>query len=106
MTALNLLAWLKFAALNTLRNRRRSAVTVTIAALGTAAILLAGGFALSTYQALAEASARRGVFEVWVTHMFVLNDLVGVNTASGEGLILQSDASGAPRVLERLAVPI
>jgi hypothetical protein len=57
-------------------------------------------------QALAEASARRGVFEVWVTHMFVLNDLVGVNTASGEGLILQSDASGAPRVLERLAVPI
>lgn len=58
MTALNLLAWLKFAALNTLRNRRRSAVTVTIAALGTAAILLAGGFALSTYQALAEASAR------------------------------------------------
>jgi putative ABC transport system permease protein len=50
--------WLRFAALNTLRNRRRSAVTVTIAALGTAAILLAGGFALSTYQALAEAAAR------------------------------------------------
>ena len=50
--------WLKFAALNTLRNRRRSAVTVTIAALGTAAILLAGGFALSTYQALAQAAAR------------------------------------------------
>jgi putative ABC transport system permease protein len=58
MTPLNLLPWLKFAWLNTLRNRRRSAVTVTIAALGTAAILLAGGFALSTYQALAEASAR------------------------------------------------
>ena len=50
--------WLKFAWLNTLRNRRRSAVTVTIAALGTAGILLAGGFALSTYQALAEAAAR------------------------------------------------
>ena len=57
-------------------------------------------------QALAEASARRGVFEVWVTHMFVLNDLVGVNTASGEGLILQTDAAGAPRVLERLAIPV
>ena len=53
-----LLPWIKFAALNTLRNRRRSAVTVTIAALGTAAILLAGGFALSTYRALAEAAAR------------------------------------------------
>lgn len=52
------LAWLKFAWLNTLRNRRRSAVTISIAALGTAAILLAGGFALFTYQSLAEASAR------------------------------------------------
>jgi putative ABC transport system permease protein len=52
------LRWLQFAWRNTLRNRRRSAVTVTIAALGTAAILLAGGFALFTYQSLAEASAR------------------------------------------------
>ena len=50
--------WLKFAWLNTLRNRRRSLVTVAIAALGTAAILLAGGFALSTYHALAQAAAR------------------------------------------------
>ena len=50
--------WLKFALQNTLRNRRRSLVTVAIAALGTAAILLAGGFALYTYQALAQAAAR------------------------------------------------
>lgn len=50
--------WLKFAWLNTLRNRRRSLVTLTIAALGTAAILLAGGFALFTYQGLAQSSAR------------------------------------------------
>ena len=50
--------WLKFAIQNTLRNRRRSLVTVSIAALGTAAILLAGGFALSTYEALAQAAAR------------------------------------------------
>jgi putative ABC transport system permease protein len=50
--------WLKFAWLNTLRNRRRSAVTVGIAALGTAAILLAGGFALFTYQALEQSAAR------------------------------------------------
>lgn len=50
--------WLRFAWLNTLRNRRRSGVTVAIAALGTAAILLAGGFALSTYEGLAQASAR------------------------------------------------
>ncbi len=50
--------WLRFAWLNTLRNRRRSAVTVSIAALGTAAILLAGGFALYTYESLAQSSAR------------------------------------------------
>lgn len=50
--------WLKFALHNTLRNRRRSLVTVAIAALGTAAILLAGGFALFTYEALAQAAAR------------------------------------------------
>lgn len=50
--------WLKFAFLNTLRNRRRSVVTVSIAALGTAAILLAGGFAIFTYDALAQSSAR------------------------------------------------
>ncbi|MBL8310338.1 MAG: ABC transporter permease [Burkholderiales bacterium] len=50
--------WLKFAIANTMRNRRRSLVTVTIAALGTAAILLAGGFALFTYESLAEAQAR------------------------------------------------
>ncbi len=50
--------WLKFALQNTLRNRRRSLVTVSIAALGTAGILLAGGFALFTYESLAEAAAR------------------------------------------------
>jgi putative ABC transport system permease protein len=52
------LMWLKFALQNTLRNRRRSLVTVSIAALGTAGILLAGGFALFTYESLAEAAAR------------------------------------------------
>lgn len=52
------LRWLKFAFYNTLRNRRRSVITVVIAALGTAAILLAGGFAYSTYEGLAQISAR------------------------------------------------
>lgn len=52
------LAWLRFAWLNTRRNRRRSLVTVAVAALGTAAILLAGGFALYTYEGLAQMSAR------------------------------------------------
>ncbi|MDE1949636.1 MAG: ABC transporter permease [Burkholderiales bacterium] len=50
--------WLWFALQNTMRNRRRSAVTIAIAAMGTAAILLAGGFALYTYQGLAQQAAR------------------------------------------------
>jgi putative ABC transport system permease protein len=50
--------WLWFAIQNAQRNRRRSLVTVGIAALGTAAILLAGGFALFTYESLAQAAAR------------------------------------------------
>lgn len=50
--------WLLFALRNTLRNRRRSAVTVVIAALGCAGILLSGGFALFTYQSLEQAAAR------------------------------------------------
>ncbi|MFZ6767423.1 ABC transporter permease [Undibacterium sp. Di26W] len=51
-------SWIKFAFYNTLRNRRRSTITVAVAALGTAAILLAGGFAYSTYEGLAQISAR------------------------------------------------
>lgn len=50
--------WLQFAWLNTRRNGRRSAVTLAIAALGTAAMLLAGGFAIFTYQSLAQSAAR------------------------------------------------
>lgn len=53
--------------------------------------------------ALVDASARRGRFEVWVTHMFVLADLVGTGTASGEGLVLRANAAGAPEVVARLA---
>jgi len=49
--------WLKFAARNTLRNRRRSLVTIAVAALGTAGVLLASGFAVRAYQALEQAAA-------------------------------------------------
>jgi len=55
---MNHFPWLKFAWQNARRNRRRSWVTASIAALGTAAILLASGFALSTYQGLAQMAAR------------------------------------------------
>ncbi len=52
---------------------------------------------------LVGATAQRGRFEVWVTHMFVLADLVGTGTASGEGLVLRANAAGAPEVVARLA---
>jgi len=54
-------------------------------------------------RAVAAASAQRGRFEVWVTHMFVLSDLVASNTGSGEGLVLRADSTGGLKVLARLA---
>ena len=50
--------WPSLACRNTMRNRRRSLVTLAIAATGTAAALLGGGFALHTYESLAQASSR------------------------------------------------
>ena len=55
--------------------------------------------------ALVQARARPGRFEAWVSHMFVLSDLVQSSTASGEGLVLQADAAGAVVVLGRLLAP-
>jgi putative ABC transport system permease protein len=50
--------WLIFAGKNILRNRRRSLITVLITAVGTAGILISGGFALFTYESLQEMAAR------------------------------------------------
>jgi len=54
--------------------------------------------------AVATASRQPGRFEVWVTHQFVLNDLVGVSTTSGEGLLLRTVDEAKPAVLARLAI--
>lgn len=50
--------WLLFAWKNVLRNRRRSLTALLITATGTAAVLIGGGYALFTYQSLAEITAR------------------------------------------------
>lgn len=52
--------------------------------------------------ALAEVADRRGGFEVWVTHMFVLAALVQQGTDSGEGLVLRAEG-GRVQVLGRVA---
>ena len=84
---------LRFAAANTLRNRRRSAVTVAVAALGTAALLLAGGFALSTFDSLAEGAARN------TGHLIVAK----VEQFSGnEDVPLQHGLDGAAELKARL----
>jgi hypothetical protein len=49
---------------------------------------------------LRKAAAQRrvtGGFEVWVTHMFVIQDLVGQGIGSAEALLLRGD----PRASER-----
>ena len=47
------------------------------------------------------ATAQRGRFEVWVTHMFVLSDLVGQGTSVGEGLLLRAGVDGSVQMLGR-----
>ncbi len=58
----------------------------------------------SLHERLVVAGRAAGRFEVWVTHMFVLSDLVGSSAGSGEGLVLRADASGAAQVLARLSI--
>lgn len=55
-------------------------------------------------QALMAAAGESGRFEAWVTHQFVLSDLAGVSTASGEGLVLRAGSDGQVQVLGRLLV--
>lgn len=51
--------WCYFALLNVIRNMRRSILAVTIIAVAMVAILTTSGFALFTYQSLAEKSSAR-----------------------------------------------
>lgn len=51
---------------------------------------------------LQRVARERAPFEAWVTHMFVIADLTGSGSASGEGLVLQAGADGGMRVLGRI----
>jgi phosphohistidine phosphatase SixA len=51
------------------------------------------------------ARPRAGRFDVWVTHNFVIADLTGISTASGEGVLLRAGTVGPAQVLARLTPP-
>jgi putative ABC transport system permease protein len=102
------MSWLRFAVQNTLRNRRRSLVTVAIAALGTAAILLAGGFALHTYQLLEQAAARStGHLIIGLPEQFTKDEdtplQYGLDHAAELGAALRAADPAVRQVLPRIA---
>ncbi len=98
--------WLSMAVKNAGRNRRRSLVTLAITAMGTAAVLLGGGFALHTYQSLAQFSARdTGHLVVAAPGHFKDMDNVPLETGIKEPEALKAKLLSLPavtRVLPRL----
>lgn len=58
-------------------------------------------------RALTEVS-KEGGLHVWVSHMFVQQDLTGSSTAAGEGLLIEAAADGQVSVLEvwRFEAPV
>ncbi|MBI3372543.1 MAG: ABC transporter permease [Betaproteobacteria bacterium] len=85
--------WLLFACKNVLRNRRRSLMALTITAVGTAAALVGGGFALFTYDALREVSARETGHVVVAARNFFGGD---------EDVPMQNGLADAPALAARL----
>jgi putative ABC transport system permease protein len=85
--------WLLFACKNVLRNRRRSLMAVLIVAVGAAAVLVGGGFALFTYEALRELSARENGHVILAERDYFTGD---------EDVPMQHGLAGAPALAERL----
>jgi putative ABC transport system permease protein len=85
--------WLLFAWHNVLRNRRRSLMALLITAVGTAAVLVGGGFALWTYDALREITARENGHVVVGERDYFAGD---------EDMPMQHGLAGATALAERL----
>ena len=62
----------------------------------------AGAEHLQQLRTALQAARSQTGFAVWVTHMFVLSDLAGTGTASGEGLLLQALPDGRVQVAARI----
>lgn len=86
--------WLLFAWNNVLRNRRRSLMALLITAVGTAAMLVGGGFALFTYDALREVTARENGHVVVAEHDYFAGD---------EDVPMQHGLAGATELAGQLA---
>ncbi|MEY2633191.1 MAG: hypothetical protein RIR00_1845, partial [Pseudomonadota bacterium] len=84
---------LQLAWANVLRNRRRAWSTILIAAVGCAAMLIAGGFALYTYESLREAAARESGHLILAERDYFRRD---------EEKPLQYGLSGAPEWIAQL----
>lgn len=98
----------KQAWLNVQRNRRRSLVTLLIATLGTAALLIGGGFAAETYDSLREAAARDSGHLTLATADYFQRDEdtpLQYGLANAPALIRQlEDQDGVRRVLPRVSL--
>ena len=91
--------WLVFALRNVLRNRRRSLTALLITAIGTAAVLVGGGFALFTYDSLREVSARdSGHVVVGARDFFTGDEDVPMQNGLGGAAALQAELAALPGV--------
>lgn len=93
-----LLAWK-----NVRRNRRRSLVTVLIAAVGCAAILVATGFALYTYDMLSDSAAREYGHITIAQHVFFdQEEETPMQFGMGDYKTLTSELRANPQIKEIL----
>ena len=89
-----LLAWR-----NVLRNRRRSFVTILIAAVGTSSVLVGGGFAIYTYGMLIDVSAREfGHLTVAAKDYFERDEETPMQYGLAASPALSARLAGDPRV--------
>ena len=98
--------WLWFSVKNVRRNRRRSLITILIAAIGTAAMLIGGGFAEYTYASLREATARESGHLVLADHDYFQKEedvpmQLGLENAAAIKSKLEADA-GVRSALSRI----
>ncbi len=91
--------WLLYAWKNVLRNRRRAGITVVLATLGTASVLLASGFALSTYAMLETMSAGE-IGHVVIAHRdyFDGDEEVPLGHGLGKSEALRAELLKDPRI--------